>query len=575
MGSRSGDQEWVAENQGPQDEDMQDAHEKLVEIRVTYFVKAKEVTMMLQSDDGDCNAYNQLQETNPESGRFSLTLPRRPPGRLAFFFIIDDDITVCENLEHLTTCEPSVNEVEVPDQEVFDLQCWNCPFVSRFANEASQYTQSSPSACTAIAMVAVRQMLERGAALDERAIANVLRDGGGIYDYVMQKVEKGGVEHLMPQEVMENWPAMASAMVYLGYQQREIEASSFDIMQDLAAWVGVTQEPIGACLTLRSMTVAVCFTAGGGIFMFDSHSERYNDGRPNGASCFVFRNVQQMQRFLQERFPMIDGVNDYMMNLCEINVYARHSVKSSETCRRMAKELFGTADLFDGTQDGTPEESAEEVLKQLSTNIATVQALVKNIGENAGHHAQTSFDLVQQTLFNGLVQLVFPTQGHLLDQATGKIHQLPANCPTFGQCQRQEEQFVDSLLQSDSLRSLEIVSQLRQSVVEQGQLLQIWEAMERVVAHPVETTSNPPSPTPNEPAVQLVSTAPRARPGLPTKDEGSSSQSDAADVAAASSSVSGPSSEAGGSHVQPSTVPEWTKGLTSAQEQQLALYEDF
>lgn len=62
-------------------------------------------------------------------------------------------------------------------------------------------------------------------------------------------------------QVLENSPSIAGGMVYIGYLQREID-DQFKFVQDLERWVENTAEPVGATLTMRSVTVAVLITRG-------------------------------------------------------------------------------------------------------------------------------------------------------------------------------------------------------------------------------------------------------------------------------------------------------------------------
>ena len=55
-------------------------------------------------------------------------------------------------------------------------------------------------------------------------------------------------------------------MVYMGYLQTEID-DQFQFVQDLERWVDRTGEPVGATVTMRSVTVAIHLNKG-----LNSHS---------------------------------------------------------------------------------------------------------------------------------------------------------------------------------------------------------------------------------------------------------------------------------------------------------------
>ncbi|CAD7705340.1 unnamed protein product [Ostreobium quekettii] len=329
-------------------------------------------------------------------------------------------------------------------------------------------------------------MLGQGSALTEKEIEEVLAQGSSIYGQVTKKTGKGAADHLMPQEVMDHWPPMSESMVFLGFLQKEVNSDQFEFVKDLETWMRRTGEPIAACLTMRSVTIAVCFSADGGIFLFDSHSEHYIDGKSSGASSFVFRDAQQLQRFLQQRFPEIEGVEYYMMNLCEINAFTSLSATTLEPCQKLAAELFGATAKFAGTIDHEtaqePASDEESFLQHVKENIATVQDFVEQISESKGDQ---SFNLEHQTLLQGLSQLVFPNQ-EILEETTLEKQSSPTDDHwTFSECHRQGVKFVNLLLQNPTLAELEPVSQLKQALEEQGRLVQKLEAKDRRASSPV------------------------------------------------------------------------------------------
>ncbi|GMH45098.1 hypothetical protein BSKO_13055 [Bryopsis sp. KO-2023] len=298
---------------------MSEEHEVMV--RITYTWPANHITLMYNDDT------QEMEKTKGDEFAAELSVPE---GRLSFCFIVDgQQFRVAAN--HAVDENQNVVEVRRKGKkDVQEIHCTGYSFEGRVASERSQYSSGGASACTPIAMEAIDRMLA-GLMTDPTPsmIDTVLRNGAKRYDHLKAICLSLGVDHLMPSEVYGTCEDISANMDYIGWSSGDRGMDDFEKIHDLAKWMQRTGQPVGATLTTMNMSLCIFLPGSGdGPVMFDSHSTDYGDGQPNGASLFYFKDMKQLQVFLTERFPQIDGLALTGLSQYELNVFSKKGMRS-------------------------------------------------------------------------------------------------------------------------------------------------------------------------------------------------------------------------------------------------------
>ncbi|CAG9462826.1 unnamed protein product [Pedinophyceae sp. YPF-701] len=288
---------------------------------------------------------------------FCLDVPGAQPGDVVRVRFFDDRAWVCASNHPVRNVDgTSMNAIRVPEPEEsgrWEIHCTGYAFKTRASTDLTQYQfrtegGSNAVACTTMSTLVLSRLssgaLSATEAPPREALDAILLEGA-LWDACARAELRGaGMRPNSHLSVLDLIDVEAFKKCMKARRNRQgIAADGFRQAVTAVEWGRKAEASYakkgqserlpgrgyGLSITCRGQTVGVFvpWRGAGELQLFDSHGYEFGDGQPSGAYVCTFRDAEQLQRFLAQRFPHLPG-SDIYTEAYEIN-YVTHRESST------------------------------------------------------------------------------------------------------------------------------------------------------------------------------------------------------------------------------------------------------